>query len=124
LCAPGSQAESSGATLLYLGTGGPENLDDAGRLDRLIWRYFVIDHPEFGALVLAFTNMVGVMSVTREVNGRIPFSLPTECRRDSAARVVSGATVVVDATAEQLRALLVEGPSDYRALPDPDPNPS
>ena len=119
MCAPGSPPESESAgTLLYLGTGGPENLDDIGQLDRLTWRYFVIDHPERGALVLAFTSMVGVMAVTRAVNGASPFSLPTECRRDGSTGVASGASVLVDPSADEVRLLLATGRPGYRELPD------
>jgi hypothetical protein len=117
LCAPGSQPEAAGATLLYLGTGGPEDPDDYGRLDRLTWRYFVINHPERGDLVLAFSTMADVIGVTRAVNGDAPFSMPTECRREAATpSAAPEATVVLDPTAEEVRHLLAVGRAEYREL--------
>jgi hypothetical protein len=101
-----------------LGIGGPEDLADIGRLDRLTWRYFVIEHPERGTLALAFTDMPQLMAFTRAMNARAPFTVPTECIRTSAGQLAEpGLELLVDPDSAEVATLLDRSSTSYRRPP-------
>lgn len=99
---------SSDSQLYCLGVGGPLDESGIGRPDRFVWRYALLLDPDAAEApcLLAFSSMPGLMQFTRAVNGRAPFTLPTEVRRQAAG----------DLSGQALRLLLDPSVETFEAL--------
>ena len=80
-----------GLNLYILGVGGPEDAAGIGRTERFVWRFCVLEESDGPPVAIAFSSMPALMRFTRAVNGRQPFSVPTEAHRVPARRLVAGA---------------------------------
>lgn len=68
-------------SLYLLGVGGPETAEGVGDVSSFVWRFGLLATAEGEELALAFRAMPRLMAFTRALNGRRPFSVPTEALR-------------------------------------------
>jgi hypothetical protein len=109
-------------TILYvLGTGGPDGPDGIGDLSSFVWRFHtIVRESEPRRNALAFTSMPQLMGFTRAVNGRAPFTVPTQALRISPAAIetASGWALVVDPTLRQYDALMHSSTAEDLPCPE------
>jgi len=106
-------------TLYLLGVGGPEDPEGIGRVETFAWRFAVVEGGAGALTALAFTAMPRLMALTRAVNGRRPFTLPTEALRVDPSGIgpTPGVGLFVDPSPEEVEALLAGGRLAERRLP-------
>ena len=77
--------------LYLLGIGGPEDESGIGRVETFVWRFGVVEGRDGsdGGILLAFRSMPRLMAFTRALNGREPFTVPTEAIKLSGAELVA-----------------------------------
>ena len=99
-------------TLYFLGVGGPEEASGIGRVETFVWRFAVL-HGVGGSeadVALAFRSMPGLMAFTRTLNGRQPFTVPTEAMKVAGTALAPcPARVWLDPRPEDFDALAAAG---------------
>lgn len=93
--------------LYVLGVGGPESGAGIGDVSAFAWRCALLRLAREPDCLLLFSAMPKLMAATRAVNGRAPFSLPTEALRVAPA----------DLGAAPVQAWLDPSPEALLALP-------
>jgi hypothetical protein len=109
--ADGVPESLSGLPALYLlGVGGPEDESGIGKVETFVWRFAVIERAGADVVALAFTRMPALMAFTRALNGRQPFTVPTEALRIAGAGLrAAPIDVLLDGAAEDYDALVAAG---------------
>lgn len=115
----GAPAELAGVAALYiLGVGGPEDESGIGDVSAFVWRFALVDSADGSPIALAFTAMPKLMQFTRAVNGRAPFTVPTEAFKVDAAALAAGAPVrlALDPTPDDFETLRAGRPLVLRVV--------
>lgn len=94
--------------LYFLGIGGPETEEGIGRPETFVWRFVLLQLADGRDCALVFSSMPALMRLTRELNMREPFTLPTESLRLTPEEIGPGAPIL---------AWLDPEPADLLALP-------
>lgn len=105
---------------IYLvGVGGPEDESGIGDVTSFTWRYCLVEPVDGTPIVLSFSTMPKMMAFTREVNGRSPFTVPTEALRTEFSTLgVADLRLAIDPAPEDLEGWLRTGRLVTRGVPE------